>query len=54
MEKLKDYINREHGGSQVDFAKAWGTTKQQVSRWMKEDVIIHDGKLYLMRKKLNT
>ena len=29
MEPLKDYINREHGGSQVRFAEANGVQKHK-------------------------
>jgi len=52
MESLKDYINREHGGSQVRFAEANGVKKQQVYKWIVANFIVVDGVLYSPRREL--
>ena len=52
METLKDYINREHGGSQVKFAAANGVIKQQVTQWIRKGFIVVDGSLYSHRREL--
>jgi len=52
MQTLKDYINREYGGSQVRFAEANGVKKQQVYKWLVGDFIVVDGVLYSPRREL--
>ncbi|RLA17457.1 MAG: hypothetical protein DRQ62_14955 [Gammaproteobacteria bacterium] len=52
METLKEYINREHGGSQVKFAECNGVSKQQVYKWLIADFIVVDGALYSKRRDL--
>jgi len=52
METLREYINREHGGSQVRCSEAMGVSKQQISRYWKEDMIVIAGKLYLFRRNV--
>ncbi len=52
METLKEYINREHGGSQVRFAEANGVKKQQVYKWLVGGFIVVDGALYSQRREL--
>jgi len=52
MEALKDYINREHGGSQVRFAEANGVHKAQVTQWLNKKFIVVDGVLYSPRREL--
>jgi len=52
MVTLKDYINREHGGSQVRFAKANNVHKAQVTQWLNKKFIVIDGCLYSHRRKL--
>jgi len=51
-ETLKEYINREHGGSQVQFAEANGVKKQQVYKWIVANFIVVDGVLYSPRREL--
>ena len=53
MKTLKEYINSEHGGSQVECAKRMGVSKQQMTRYLREDMLVIDGKLYLFRRKMN-
>ena len=52
MQTLKDYINREHGGSQVRFADANGVHKAQVTQWINKKFIVVNGVLYSPRREL--
>jgi len=52
METLKEYINREHGGSQVRFSEANGVHKAQVTQWLNKKFIVVDGVLYSPRREL--
>ena len=40
MQTLKEYIESRYNGSQVDFAKAQGVQKQQVTQWLKKDFFV--------------
>ena len=51
-ENLKDYINREHGGSQIRFAEDNGVRKQQVYKWIVGGFIVVDSVLYSSRREL--
>ncbi len=51
-ETLNDYIKREHGGSQVQFAAANGVHKAQVTQWLNKKFIVVDGVLYSPRREL--
>ena len=43
-EPLKEYINRTHSGSQVEFAQAKGISKQRVWSMLKSgNVFVFDG-----------
>jgi len=52
METLKEYINREHGGSQVRFAATNGVHKSQVTQWINKNFIVVNGVLYSPRREL--
>jgi len=51
-EILKEYIIREHGGSQSKFAKANGVKRPQVTQWLNKEFIVVNGNLYSMRREL--
>jgi len=53
METLRDYINREHGGSQSKFAEANGVKRPQVTQWLNKKFIVVDRVLYSPRRELN-
>jgi hypothetical protein len=42
---LREFIKIEFG-TQVEFAKWYGTTPQQVSRWVVADCLYIDNKIY--------
>ena len=52
METLKEYINREHGGSQVRFAEANDVKPSQVTQWLNKKFIVVDDDLYSKRRSL--
>ena len=54
MQTLKDYIESHHNGSQSDFAKAKGITKQQANEWIKHGgyYIDSDGWIYIRKRQL--
>lgn len=52
METLREYINREHGGSQVRFAEANGVRKAQITQWINKKFIVVDGVLHSPRREL--
>ncbi|MDW5499747.1 helix-turn-helix domain-containing protein [Pseudomonas lundensis] len=47
--KIINYINESFGGNQSEFARAMDVSPQQVTKWIKGDWIIVDGKLYSPR-----
>ncbi len=52
MQTLRQYIEAEHGGSQVKFARANGVHKSQVTQWLNKEFIVVDGVLYSPRREL--
>ena len=46
-------IDREHGGSQVLCAEKMGVSKQQIFKYLKQKMIVVDGKLYLFRRNIS-
>ncbi len=53
MRTLKEYIAKHCNGSQVECAKRMGVSKQQMTRYLREDMVVIDGKLYLFRRNVN-
>lgn len=51
--KLNEYIDKNFNGSRTEFAKAQNVAKQQVTQWLKKDMIIIDKKLYSYRRDIN-
>lgn len=54
--KLGRYIDVKHGkqhGAQVEFAKAQGVKRQQVTQWVDRGFIVVDGVLCSPRRQLN-
>ncbi|MGP3141444.1 hypothetical protein [Serratia nevei] len=47
--KVINYIQKNFGGNQSEFARAMDVTPQQVTKWIKGDWIVVDGKLYSPR-----
>ena len=52
METLREYINREYGGSQVRFAKSLNVKRQQITPWLKKGFIVINHVLYSKRRIL--
>lgn len=49
---LPEYITEHYNGSQVDFAKANGVKRQQVTQWIAKGFIVEGGVLYSPRREL--
>jgi len=49
---LTEYIDKYHNGRQIQFAKANGVEKSQVTQWVKKNFIVINGELYSIRRKL--
>ncbi len=44
--KLNDYIDKKHDGNQSRFARWYGVSHSQVSRWLKRGCLIENGDVY--------
>ena len=44
--KLNEYIQTHHNGNISAYAKTLGVRYDQVSRWLKRDCMVIDGKVY--------
>lgn len=44
--KLKQYIEEHHGGNVTAYARSYGTTKQQMQKWLKLDCRVIEGIIY--------
>lgn len=49
--KLKQHIEKEHGGNQSAFARKMNVNPQQVTRWLNYDCIWFDGAVYKKQSK---
>jgi len=49
--KLKQHIEKEHGGNQSAFARKMGVNPQQVTRWLNYDCIWINGAVYKKQSK---
>ena len=49
---LPQYIAENYNGSQVEFAKAQGVKRQQVTQWIAKGFIVEGGVLYSPRREL--
>ena len=49
---LKDYINKYYTGVRADFARAQGVLPQQVTKWLANDWLVIDGRLYSPKQEL--
>lgn len=43
---LRDHIDKYHGGNQSDFARTIEVSKQQITKWLKNKVIMVNGSMY--------
>ncbi len=50
--KLKQHIKDNHESNLAEFARAIGSTYQQVQRWIKLDCIWRHGNVYAPKTKL--
>ncbi len=49
--KLKQHIEKEHGGNQAAFARSIGVNPQQVTRWLNYNCIWFEGAVYKKQSK---
>ena len=52
---LPEYIAKHwgtHRGAQVEFARAQGVQKQQVTQWINKGAMVFDHRLYLPKREL--
>lgn len=50
--RLEDYIELHFQGNKSSFAKAMNVLPQQVTKWLKNQYIISNGKMYGMIREL--
>ena len=46
MKTLKKHVESDHGGCTKSCAKAHGVSQQAIYKWLKEDVIVVNKKIY--------
>ena len=49
---LTEYIEKQHGGSQSEFARANEVHRSQVTQWLNKNFIVVDGVMYSPRREL--
>lgn len=49
---LLKYIEENFAGSQAEFARQAGVSRQQVTQWINKEFIVVDGKLYSPRRDI--